>query len=232
MSRDDFPKSVAEALAKRAAYICSNPDCRASTIAPSPDDDAKFTYIGKAAHITAASPGGPRFDETMSPEGRSAIGNGIFLCSNCAEMIDKNEGRGYSVGSLLKWKEEHETWVSQNLNKRAGETAVTPIVINVASHDQRGGITAGVLNVGARPRDLTPGLKQRLLEALPIKEGDVTVTSVMGDGEAFRFATKIMEYLVDQGYSVKGVNQAVFSRPLEGQTIDPEKRTIRIGTRQ
>jgi hypothetical protein len=232
VSRDEFPKSVVEALAKRAAYICSNPDCRASTIAPSPDDESKFIYIGKAAHVTAASSGGPRFDETMSPEERSAIGNGIFLCSNCADMIDKIEGRDYPVASLLRWKDEHESWASQNLNKRAAERPVAPTVINVASHDQRGGITAGILNVGAQPRDLTPKLMRQLLEALPDKEGDVTVTCILGDGEAFRFATSIKDYLVGQGYTVNGVNQAVFSGPLEGQTIDPEKRTIRIGTRQ
>lgn len=56
--RDNFSKIVCEALGKRAAYICANPDCRVLTIAPSNTDLTEFLYIGKAAHITAAAPGG------------------------------------------------------------------------------------------------------------------------------------------------------------------------------
>jgi hypothetical protein len=43
--RDDFNKPVIDALAKRAAFICSNPDCKTLTIAPSDEDSLKFIYI-------------------------------------------------------------------------------------------------------------------------------------------------------------------------------------------
>ena len=36
--RDDFDKPVVDTLAKRAAYICSNPDCKTLTIAPFSED--------------------------------------------------------------------------------------------------------------------------------------------------------------------------------------------------
>ena len=232
VNRDKFQKPAVDALAKRAAYICSNPDCRALTIAPSSEDDFKFLYIGNAAHITAVSAGGPRFDAKLSAEERSSTGNGIFLCSNCADMIDKNKGADYPVDLLVKWKKGHESWVSRNLNKRAGQEPDSGTVINVVSHDQSGGITAGILNIGAQPRNLGIKLQQQLLKFLPDKEGDVTITSVMGDGEALRFATQIKDFLIGQGYSVKSVNQAVFSSLVEGQSIDPDKRTIRIGTKQ
>ena len=116
--RDNFPKPVADALAKRASYICSNPDCRAHTIAPSEGSDTKSIYIGKAAHIRAARSGGPWYDPTMTSTERKAAANGIFLCSNCADMIDKNNGLGFSVEVLLFWKQLHNKWVSDNLNKR------------------------------------------------------------------------------------------------------------------
>jgi len=116
-SRDDFPKPVADALGKRAAYICSNPECRVLTIAPSDEDESKFLYIGKAAHICAAASGGPRYSAEMTSEERKAAPNGIFLCSNCADMIDKNNGIDFSVERLRRWKEEHEKWVAANLNK-------------------------------------------------------------------------------------------------------------------
>ena len=116
--RDDFDKSTIDILAKRAAYICSNPDCKSLTVAPSSEEESKFIYIGKAAHITAASAGGPRYNPSLSSEERKSINNGIFLCSNCADMIDKNNGSDFSVQLLLKWKSDHETWVLENLNKR------------------------------------------------------------------------------------------------------------------
>ena len=59
--RDDFPKPVIEALGKRVAYLCSNPSCRQTTLGPHTDDGTAVN-IGVAAHITAASEGGPRFD--------------------------------------------------------------------------------------------------------------------------------------------------------------------------
>ena len=118
MARDDFASDVIDALKKRAAFICSNPDCRAQTIAPSGEDESKYLYIGKAAHITAAAESGPRYDPNMASEDRKSISNAIFLCSSCADLIDKNNGLDFPVDKLKAWKAEHEKWVSSNLNKR------------------------------------------------------------------------------------------------------------------
>ena len=100
--------------------LCSNPDCRGQTVAPSESDEETFTYLGKAAHISAAAAGGPRYDSKMSPQERSSISNAIFLCSSCADLIDKNEGKDFPVTVLRQWKVDHEQWVTSNLNKRHG----------------------------------------------------------------------------------------------------------------
>ncbi len=78
-NRDEFPANVKDALAKRASYICSNPDCRALTMASAEFIPGKFTSAGIVAHITAASPGGPRYDSRLSEEDRRSPDNGIFL---------------------------------------------------------------------------------------------------------------------------------------------------------
>lgn len=52
--------------------------------------------MGKVAHITAAAVGGPRYMKELSEEDRKSITNAIFLCSNCADLIDKNKGIDYS----------------------------------------------------------------------------------------------------------------------------------------
>lgn len=115
--RDDFHPSVVEALARRASYICSNPNCRSLTLFPSKQDSTKTIFLGVAAHITAAAQGGPRYDPSLTPEERSSIENGIFLCTFCASLIDKNKGADFPTEILRNWKNEHEQWISNNLNK-------------------------------------------------------------------------------------------------------------------
>ena len=115
--RDNFSKKTIEAIAKRASFICSNPECRCLTLCPSDEDQKKYIYIGKVAHITGAAKGGPRYDSSLSKEQRGSIENGIFICSNCAEMVDKNEGIDFPEVTLREWKKDHEEWISQNLNK-------------------------------------------------------------------------------------------------------------------
>lgn len=116
-NRNDFSPKIREVICKRAQYICSNPDCRAMTLAPSDANADKVISTGKASHISAAAPKGPRFDSSLTSEQRSSAENGLFLCSVCADMIDKNGGIDYSTELLKKWKAEHEVWVRNNLNK-------------------------------------------------------------------------------------------------------------------
>ena len=104
--RDDFSLTVKDILAKRVGYVCSNPNCKRHTIAPNSKED-KVINIGEAAHITAAAPGGPRYDEALSPSERKSINNGIWLCSNCATLIDRDE-LIYTVDLLKKWKFQAE----------------------------------------------------------------------------------------------------------------------------
>lgn len=105
MARDNFSKSVIDRLKARVAHRCSNPDCRVATSAPSGDDGVNS--IGVAAHISAASPGGPRYDASMSSKQRASINNAIWLCANCSIDIDKDLGR-YPVSLLTEWKNKAE----------------------------------------------------------------------------------------------------------------------------
>jgi hypothetical protein len=59
--------------------------------------------IGVAAHIAAAAPGGPRYDEKMAPEERCGIENAVWLCQNCAKLIDNDASR-YTIDLLRRWR--------------------------------------------------------------------------------------------------------------------------------
>jgi hypothetical protein len=104
LARDDFSRPVVDKLAKRVGMKCSYPDCRAPT--PGPDGGDGVTNTGVAAHITAASPGGARYDEALSPEERSGSNNGIWLCQTHAKLID--DELTYTPAVLHDWKETAE----------------------------------------------------------------------------------------------------------------------------
>ena len=70
--------------------------------------------VGIAAHITAASPGGPRYCASMTTNERSSIDNGIWLCSNCSAMIDKDKKK-YTVDLLHEWKRQAEKNASDEI---------------------------------------------------------------------------------------------------------------------
>ena len=124
MAREaDFTDEIKITLAKRVNYICSNPDCRCLTIAPSMEDKNKVIFNGIASHIISAGLKGPRNNSDMTSEQKADISNGIFLCANCSVAIDKNNGLDFSVETLQEWKVQHELWIRENLNKSVENSA-------------------------------------------------------------------------------------------------------------
>lgn len=114
--RDDFAKNTINVLRERVAGRCSNPNCRVPTTGPT-KDDSRFNNIGIGAHITAASPGGPRYDETLSPKERRSITNGIWLCAKCSKIID-SDAEKYTVSILKGWKNKAEDNAAKELGER------------------------------------------------------------------------------------------------------------------
>ena len=114
MSRDNFSEKVKTILRTRVAGRCSNPDCRRVTIGPN-NDKNKATILGDAAHICAASLGGPRYDPNMTAKERKSIDNAIWLCTSCARRIDKDHTL-YSKELLHHWKESAEKKANNEVN--------------------------------------------------------------------------------------------------------------------
>ena len=119
--RDDFPAATRELLAKRVGYRCSNPGCRQLTSGPH-DDPGRAINLGVAAHVTAASPGGLRYDTALSSKQRRSIENGIWLCQTCGKLVDSDDSR-YSVASLTEWKRIAEAMTRGEIEQRRDMTA-------------------------------------------------------------------------------------------------------------
>lgn len=115
-SRDDFNLAVKELLAKRVAQRCSNQRCRQVTSGPH-EDPNKAINIGVASHITAASPGGPRYDPSLSPQARSAVDNGIWLCQICSKLVD-DDPLHYTAWLLRDWRRVAEAKAVRALENR------------------------------------------------------------------------------------------------------------------
>jgi hypothetical protein len=113
--RDDFSADVRRNLVFRVSTTCSNPDCMADTAGPQ-EDPSKAVNLGVAAHITAASSDGPRFDPNLSQDQRCAAENGIWLCQNCAKLVDNDVAR-YPETVLRAWKTLAEHYAVMNVGK-------------------------------------------------------------------------------------------------------------------
>ncbi len=112
----EFTVKTRDTLGKRAAYLCSNPDCRKLTSGPAETAPDKAIVIGEAAHIYGGAIGSARYQVDMQDEARANITNGIWLCRNCHKTID-DDPIGYPAEMLFVWREEHIRFVVDTLGK-------------------------------------------------------------------------------------------------------------------
>jgi hypothetical protein len=121
MARDEFPKAVQEALAKRVGFRCSFPGCNRPTIGPSDEGETASSNTGMACHIAAASdgPSARRIIESLSKEERSAIENGIWMCYFHGKLIDTDETR-FTIDMLKNWRKiaERRAQLAQELDRQ------------------------------------------------------------------------------------------------------------------
>lgn len=90
----------------QAGGRCSNPACQLPTFGPRQGEEG-FVNVGDAAHITAASPGGPRYNPSLTSEQRRHPSNGIWLCKVHAMQVDSDE-KTFTVKILHTWKKSAE----------------------------------------------------------------------------------------------------------------------------
>lgn len=140
-TRDNFSDTTKKELARRAAHFCSAPYCIRLTIGPH-SDEQKSLATGCAAHIHAAAENGPRYDPTQTPEQRKDITNGIWMCRECGDEVDKDTSK-HTADQLRQWKATHEAMIAETRTK---------------------GYAASLLLLQANRA--TPGIAKRVIDAL------------------------------------------------------------------
>lgn len=129
--REDFSTKTKDILAKRVGFHCSNSKCRTLTCGPRSEKN-KFVSIGVAAHISAASPLGPRYSKDIKPEFRVSSENGIWLCQNCAKLID-NDPQAFTIDILNSWKSDAERFAANKISVRTTEIVHEPQLLEQLS---------------------------------------------------------------------------------------------------
>lgn len=134
----------------RVAGRCSNPTCRAQVFGPQLDS-AKALNLGVAAHISAASPGGPRYDASLSPAQRASIDNGIWLCQNCAKLVD-NDPLRYPSDVLADWKRTAEEEALREIGRPSTPAPTVTISVKWCTLDyvEKAGVAATLRAAGYR----------------------------------------------------------------------------------
>ncbi len=187
MTRDDFGKTKSRIIAERAAYLCSNPECRMVTTGPHTNEN-KSLKNGVAAHICAASRGGPRYDPNQTSKERSSISNGIWLCHNHSDLVDKDEDK-YSKEVLLKWRKVHLDFVENekkhnystlsNRSTKGGDGGKIFIFakemagdgkITVDGGDGRQGGNAGNIHIETQKNDFTGDISAKGGKSIPVEK--------------------------------------------------------------
>lgn len=153
-------------IAERVNNHCSNPMCRVGTTGPQTDPN-KALMLGVAAHITAAAPRGPRYDSNMADDARAAAANGIWLCQNCAKLVDNDEIR-FSVALLLRWKETAEALALDNIGKSPLFARQSAPAIDVIDNQQQAGVQYAIADL----QQIEP---RRLFAVQPAAEAKVEV---------------------------------------------------------
>jgi len=130
--RDDFSARTTDQLAKRAGNVCSNPGCRRPTFGAAKSHDG-FMNVGVASHITAAAPGGPRYDPNLTSEQRRHQSNGIWLCQTHGKAVDSDDGH-FTVEMLREWKRlaEGRSFAAIILTDGGQEQTISPTVLEAS----------------------------------------------------------------------------------------------------
>lgn len=199
-NRDDFLQSTITVMRQRAGEVCSNPECLAPTAAPCGSD--KVTSIGVAAHIHAAAPGGKRYMAGMTEEQRRHIDNGLWLCSNCSIMIDRDV-EVYPPERLFEWKRSAGNRATEVLGKRprSAEESMKKLIEALDKRQPKLSLAQSIVRAHREQEEFLEGLDQRFSVSSHLIDGrpcieikaketvnvQIKVSTKRGDGYAEGF---------------------------------------------
>lgn len=170
MGRAPASTSQERVVTQRSHNSCAYPGCGVALVvdAVAVGDTAKS--VGKIAHIRAASPGGPRYDATMTDAQRASAENLIFLCGTHHDVIDHQLDH-HTVEFLQQAKSEHESRCDRAVQHALGQIGFKELEVvctAVGAMDETAGAIELPLAVGEKIRlnDLSDGSAHQIRDGL------------------------------------------------------------------
>jgi hypothetical protein len=109
-------------LLARSGNICAYRGCARELVYAAINSKDQPKLVGKIAHISAASPGGPRYRPELSEAERNSSDNLMFLCGDHHDVVDSQE-HAHPEEALLAMKREHEDAVRRAVLVATGDVS-------------------------------------------------------------------------------------------------------------
>jgi hypothetical protein len=138
-----FSKLTVKELAEAADHTCAR--CYNKTSYFDPEQRRRIGF-GRGAHIAGASEGGPRSRPDYTPSQLKAFANGVHLCADCADLVDKDEAQ-YPESDLHSMQLKAEARAREPV-VRLGQAGAT------LTHDQAGRLSQFILKANDSLRQL------------------------------------------------------------------------------
>lgn len=120
---NDFSERIKRLAGRSVGFRCCFPGCNRLLISKKENSD-EILNTAEYAHIIAASPGGPRYDSSLSSDDIKSYDNCIVLCATHHHVID-NDPNNYPSKKLKDWKTIAEERTRQEMllpnNYNSGE---------------------------------------------------------------------------------------------------------------
>jgi len=198
-SRDRVSSAQEKVVIARSGNRCAYPDCGLGlTIDPKGSgDQPKAT--GKVAHIAAASPGGPRYDASMTPAQRGSAANLIYLCGPHHDAVD-TQLEYHTLVFLVNAKRSHEEAVARAIRVALGDVTYEELTI-----------VCTVLAYGAPPPQ-----EFGVERALPLQEkidlNGLGETSVQRIRDGLSQAARVQDFVAFQNTIQSSFGRSLVSR--------------------
>lgn len=115
MGARDYGEATKKALFTLSFGRCYEPDCHEKVVKFA--DDGTPIVLVQIAHISGASPSGPRYNTKKSNDERRSFTNLLLLCTFHHGLVDKKPtGDKYDDSELIRWKQARENEIASDLS--------------------------------------------------------------------------------------------------------------------
>lgn len=123
-----MPVAQEKVVVARSGNTCAYPGCGLLLTIESLAEGDRPKATGKVAHICAASPGGPRYDKSMTDQQRGSADNLVYLCGPHHDAVDA-QLELHTVDFLREAKRAHESRVARAVRTGMGNVSYAELAL-------------------------------------------------------------------------------------------------------